>query len=121
MISGQVNGVYDISYFDSVNNEYGNSKSQLWWSSKDRYSLESGATTSEYIEIDLTKRRLLNYMSFDVIQKPIDIEIQYDSVDLTNINEYSNVPRWKSVQKIGDELFDSSISYQSDYTNPWKH
>jgi len=121
MISGQVNGVYDISYFESVNNEYSNSKSQLWWSSKDRYSLESGATTSEYIEIDLTKRRLLNYMSFDVIQKPIDIEIQYDSVDLTNIDEYSNVPRWKSVQRLGDELFDSSVSYQSDYTNPWKH
>lgn len=121
MIAGQINGIYDISYFDSSGNEYNNNRTQLWWSSKNRYSLESGSSTSEYIEIDLTKRRLLNYISFDVMQKPIDIEIQYDCVDLTDIDQYSHVPRWKSVQMIENTLFDSSISYQSDYTNPWKH
>jgi hypothetical protein len=121
MSTGQVNGVYDISYFDAKNNEYTSSNNRIWWSSKHRYALEFNATTSEYIEIDLTKRRTLNYISFDIVQKPISIEIQYDSVDLDNLYQYSNTPRWKTVKKIDGEAFDSSISYQSDYSNPWKH
>ena len=121
MSAGQVNGVYDISYFDASNNEYASSKNKIWWSSKHRYALESNATTSEYIEIDLTKRRTLNYISFDIVQKPISIEIQYDSIDLDNLDKYSDAPRWNTVRRIEGEAFDSSVSYQSDYSNPWRH
>lgn len=117
----QVNNVYDPAYFGAENNEYSNTDNFIWWSSKNRYSLENGAETSEYLEIDLTKRRTINYISFDIIHKPIDVEIQYDSIDLDDLDDYSQTSRWRSVQKIDGELFDSSISYLSEYTNPWKH
>lgn len=121
MLRGQINGLYDVSYFDAENNQYENKKAQLWWSSSNRYAVELGSQTSEYIEIDLTKRRLVNYISFDIVQKPIDIQIEYDSVDLANVDDYSDVPRWKKVTRNGGEPFDSSASYQSDHINPWKH
>lgn len=115
---GQVNGVYDITYFSAEGNEYSNSGGGLWWSSRN----EVGGA-SDYLEINLGKRRSLNYMSFDVIKKPIDIEIQYDSVDLDNIDEYSDGigSRWRSVKPVVDQLFDHSVSYESNSINPWKH
>lgn len=121
MTAGQINNIYDQSYFDAKNNEYASYYNKLWWSSKHRFALEDGEQTSEFIEIDLTKRRTLNYISFDIVQKPISIEIQYDSIDLDSLNQYSETPRWRTVKRIDGELFDSFVSYQSDFTNPWKH
>lgn len=116
-----VNSVYDISYFDALNNEYEGRDSKKWWSSRHRFAVEDGTNTYEYVEIDLTKRRSLNYISFDIIRKPIDIEIQYDCVDLESVDQYELTPRWKKVSRIENEAFDSSISYLSDFTNPWQH
>jgi hypothetical protein len=116
-----INTIYDISYFDAENNEYGVADAKKWWSSKHRFAVENGTETSEYVEIDLTKRRSVNYISFDIIRKPIDIEIQYDSVDLESIDQYSLTPRWKPVSRIGEEAFDASVSYLTDFVNPWQH
>jgi hypothetical protein len=117
MINGQINGSYDVEYFER-DNEYNTTDSQLWWSSASRYS-EDG---EEYVEINLEKKRTINYISFDTTRKPVDIVIEYDSIDLEEIDDYSNVAnRWVPVRRMGDELFDSSISYESDVINPWKH
>lgn len=112
----QINGIYDVSYFASENNEYPTSDDKIWWSSKARY-----APSTEYVEIDLSKRRSINYISFDAIQKPVDIEIQYDSIDLDNLDDYSNDPRWRTVKRLDGSVFDSSIDYVSNQSNPWKH
>lgn len=118
MIQGQINGIYDIEYFDAENNEYSNTDSNIWWSSSNDF-----ANTSEFVEIDLGRRRGFNYISFDILRKPIDIEIQYDQIDLANIGSYSNYTdeRWRPVKKINGELFTSNVFYEADITNPWKH
>lgn len=118
MTTGQINGIYDINYFNAEGNEYKTVGGGLWWSSRNETS-----DSSEYLEINLGKRRSINYISFDVIKKPIDIEIQYDSIDLENIDQYSDGfgSRWRSVKPAPDQLFDYSVSYETGSLNPWKH
>lgn len=116
-----INGIYDISYFDAENNEYQIETPKIWWSSKHRFAVEDGRSTSEFLELDLGKRRSINYLSFDIIRKPIDVEIQYDAIDMESLDQYSSTPRWRSVKPINNEAFDSSLSYISDFVNPWQH
>lgn len=117
--AAQVNSVYDLSYFDAAGNEYYSRKNNnyLWWASSDR------ETGTEYVEIDLGKRRGINYVSFDIMRKPIDIEIQYDRVDLDDLDQYSDSldRRWTPVKSIENAQFTSAIDYDSDYANPWRH
>jgi len=115
----QINSIYPLDYFDTDGNEYNKKDARLWWSSLDRYASDG----SEYVEIDLGRRRTVNYLSLDVIKKPIDITIEYDSIDTHDIDAYSDTTnsRWVSVQPTNGELFDSNVSYQAESTNPWKH
>lgn len=123
-MSGQINGVYDPSYFDTEGNEYVGPDNVLWWSSNSRNVSNGsviGSASYECVEIDLTKKRTVNYISFDCMYKPVSIDIEYDCIDLDNIDSYSTANRWKRVLPVPDEKFDSDISYLSDHINPWKH
>lgn len=125
---GQYNGIYPRSAFSTTNSDYSNIEKRLWWASKSRTALELGeedgpVQTSEFIEVDLGKRRIFNYLSVDVVQKPMDIEIQYDAIDLDDVDDYATPfdGRWKTVIRLGEENFDSSVTYQANKRNPWKH
>jgi hypothetical protein len=109
------NQIYDQRYFDN----YARTTTGLWWSSVSRYAIENSAddsgNTSEVLEIDLGRRRLFNYVCFDILRKPLDVTIQYDSVELNSLDLYpSSYHRWKDVEKLEDKYdmhFENHITY----------
>lgn len=89
---------------------------ELWWSSKERKAFEDGLPTSEYLELDFGRIRSFNFLSFNIIQKPITISVEYDVWGYD-----SGVKRWQGVTRIANERFDDYVSFQSNAANPWKN
>lgn len=124
-----VNDIYPVDYFDLPNIKTQDSPSELWWASRERYSVESGLSTTEYVEIDLGRRRQINYLSFDIMKKPIDVTIEYDS---TSFDDKSHT--WIPVTPLSERgpehpgrAYDTSIAYDDriDFEavspNAWRH
>lgn len=77
-----------------------------FWSSLER---DSG---DEYLEIDLGDTKVVNYLTFEITAKPIDIEISYDSVD--------QQPRrtWEPVVPTPFISYETQV-FPAPEANPW--
>jgi hypothetical protein len=67
----------------------------------------------DYLEIDLGSAEAVNYVYFEAISKPYDIELAFDLLDL------SPRRRWLNVTPIQDMTFPSSLAYNPVSQNPW--
>lgn len=129
-----VNNNYPIAYFSNVTSTFAASQqpSSLFWSSTEKYATESIKETirygqfswgdgdywgeetsqinSDWLEFDLGRERPLNFIHFEICQKPIDWQIQY--YDTTSSS-------WKDVTiKDGYPVTMSSV-YLPSTQNPW--
>lgn len=112
-----INGIYDEAYFK----KYKNRSNGLWWSSANRSAEGYGAGVSEILELDLSRNRTVNYLSFDVLKKPIDIKIEYDAIGLSDLSQYPDERRWVEVSPLSEDMpYDDSVDYNTD-VNPWKN
>jgi hypothetical protein len=117
-----VNGLYPLEYFVLAGTDQIQYPHEFWWQSRMRYAREgvrglsdaNGNLTSEYLEIDLSRIRQVNYLNFSVIRAPLDITIQYDAVSDTDSDH-----RWVDVTPITDEKFDDQIHYSAAHRSPW--
>ena len=118
-MSQPINAIYDPSYFE----KYENSSNGLWWSSSSRLAVDeySISYTSEILELDLSKKRTVNYITFDILRKPIDIKIEYDAIGLEDLAQYPISERWVEVVPLKDMPFDDSVDYDAQARNPWKN
>jgi len=111
------NTIYNQEYFKNFENR----TSGLWWSSASRKPLESnlGQPTEEVLEIDLNRKRSINYISFEILKKPVNIKIEYDAIGLDDLESYPFENRWVEVTPAMDMQFDEYVNYEANL-NPWK-
>lgn len=120
-----INGQYPLEYWNLPNIDEEQGTYELWWSSEERPRDERGTVTSEYLEIDYGRKRVCNYISFDITQKPINITIEYDA---WSHGDRSLGSLWIPVTPLRqfpgreDSAFKSFISYtEGTNVNPWTH
>lgn len=116
-----INDIYPEVYWNLPNIDESQDSYELWWSSAER----SGANTAEFLEIDLGRRRVINYLSFDVTKKPVDITVEYDS---WSFSDPALGQRWIPVTPLREfpgmdgTKFDSAVIYSEGANiNPWEH
>lgn len=124
-----VNNYYPIDHFvlpgvDRVIFGRGN-----FWGSRQRYASVAedhrntylpselgGIPTTEYLELDLGRIREINYISFNIVNAPINVTIEYDSVSSDDNNH-----NWTEVTPLADMAFDDRIHYVAQKRNAWFH
>lgn len=97
------NGSYPSPYLRYIE---GLKRRLPFWASQER------ASGDEYLEIDLGQARAVNFLSFDMIRTPVDIEIDYDVLD------QSPRRQWAPVYPVDKRYFNTSVVYSPD-ANPW--
>lgn len=70
-----VNGIYPASYLNLPGVAPSTDSGSRFWASKQR------TEGTEYLEIDLGTVQAINYLTFEISNKPCDIEICYDVLD----------------------------------------
>ena len=101
-----INGIYPTDYQTLPNVPPVKYKGSQFWSSTERVE------GTDYIEIDLGKPRAVNFLSFEVIGKPIDIAIDYDLLD--------SAPERLFKPAIIDETSSgTTITFAGSEINPW--
>jgi hypothetical protein len=117
-MSMAVNSYYPKDYFNLPGVDSIAHPNELWWSSQERGSIVDGAATTECLEIDFGRVREINYLTFDIVKKPIDIQIFYDA---TSFDDGSHT--WIEVKPLPDSAlaaFDRRVDFDGS-TNPWLH
>jgi len=97
-----VNNNYPVSYFTNEQTPLVNTLGKFFWASVE------ATTGSEWITYDLGRLRPLNYIHFEICQKPIDWTIQY--YDGSN---------WINIPTRSDYPVTMSSSYLPSLSNPW--
>jgi Carbohydrate binding domain len=78
-----VNNYYPLEYLSKVDlTPFNVSPSHRFWASQEVIPPESGLST-EFLKFDFGRNRPLNYVDFEIAQKPIDITVEY-SIDNVN-------------------------------------
>jgi hypothetical protein len=106
-ITNLVNGIYPVDYQNLPGVPPIKYKEEQFWASKER------ATGEEYIEIDLGTTQAVNYVYFEILDKPVEIDLAYDLLDL--------MPERQFVDATYDVDVPStrSIGYRLGNPNPW--
>jgi hypothetical protein len=103
-----VNNSYPIGYFSASNTaDFAQLTSKRFWASN-----ENSPGTSENIVFDFGRPRPINFIDFEVSQKPVDIVIEY--FDTTTST-------WKAVTPVDTFQGSLSLSYLPSLDNPWHH
>lgn len=104
-----VNGIYPSDYAGLRGVSQIKYKDEQFWSSRER---ETGA---DYIEVDLGVVQAVNFLTFESIRKPYDIEVSYDV--------YDQAPRRHFVTVTPDPIapFESSFFFDPLEQNPWHY
>jgi len=120
-----INGSYPQEYWNLPNIDEELGSYELWWSSEERVKTIAGEDTSEYLEIDYGRKRVSNYISFDITRKPVDITIEYDA---WSHGDRSLGSRWVAVTPVRElpgregTDYDNFVSYtQGANIAPWEH
>lgn len=100
-----LNRIYPIEYLSLPGAENLPIQDDLYWASLER---DSG---TEYLELDLGQAEAVNFVSFDISNKPVRISIAYDVLD--------QGPRRKFVDVTPATPFDSLIHTSATSINPW--
>lgn len=104
-----VNGIYNEDYFQLKGVDQIKYPDEFWWASRERK-----APSAEFLELDLGRTRQINYMKFQVIRAPIDIDIYYDM-----ISNDDGSHKWVKVTPVPNERFDDTIHYSPAHRSLW--
>lgn len=104
-----VNGILPIGTIDSEGIFHVHYQDQRRWS-----SLERRPPTADFLEIDLGETRVVNFVEFDIGQKPIAIDIYYDTRDHHPRREFRLVEEWPG------HPFATEVAYDP-HSPPWYH
>jgi hypothetical protein len=102
-----VNNSYPIGYFAQANVEqFTNEMPDSFWS-----SVEALAPSTETLTLDLGRDRPINFIDFEITQKPIDFVIEYSSDAIT----------WTQVEQLENFPVTTSVTYLPSTDNPWHY
>lgn len=82
---------------------------QTFWASQERPS------GTEFLELDLGTPQAVNFVSFEITRKPIDIAVNYDTLDQWPAINYT------PVTPNSDYPWDGAIFFESTQQNPWHY
>lgn len=102
-----ISGIYPIDYASLPGTPQIKYKGDQFWSSLERGNGE------DFLELDLGYSQFVNFVAFEVSKKPVDIEIDYDLLDLSPRRRWLGVVPEKGLQ------YPDSISYNPDERTPW--
>jgi hypothetical protein len=102
-----VNGIYPTEYSNLPGVPPIKYKEDQFYSSVER------TEGDDYLEIDFGRVEAINYIYFETISKPFDIELAFDLLDL------SPRRRWLAVTPVPDMTFPASLGYNPVSQNPW--
>ena len=123
-----VNSIYPVSYFTLPGVDQIQYPDTFWWSSTSRYAAvdlqgvnyqavtDGGLRTSEYIEIDLGRIREVNFLNFDVLRAPIDIQIEYDGISTPE-----RAASWQPVARTSELPFDNYVTFDANNRTAWQN
>lgn len=103
-----INGIYPSSYQSLTGVPQIKYKDDQFWSSTER------TTGDDYLEIDLGTAQAVNYIYFEATQKPYDIELDYDLLDLAPARA------WNPVTLVDPLTSITRLDYSVASRNPWK-
>jgi hypothetical protein len=91
----------------------------LKYNSKFWASAENLDQTTEFLEIDLGSTQAINFLIFELLSTPLDIEIQYDANDVIDGSSKNPIKIYKDVTF--DPLYpaDTQIQYDANSLNKW--
>lgn len=102
-----VNNYYPIGYFAQDNvQQFITESSESWWS-----SVEALAPGTETLTLDLGRDRPVNFIDFEVTQKPIDFIVEYSENNIT----------WTAVPELDEFPVTRSVAYLPSADNPWHY
>lgn len=104
-----INNMYPADYLSLQGVPTLKYRDQACWSSLERSS------GGELLEIDLGTPQAVNFISFEVTRKPLDISVAYDLLDQSPARNFASV-----VPEYGFPPNDA-IYYEPSSTNPWEH
>lgn len=102
-----INGIYPADYASLEGVPAPRYIHEQFWASIER------PVGADILEIDLGSVKPINYVSFEITRKPIDIEICFDSLDLYPSRS------WVPVTDVPGLLSPSSVGYDFTSINPW--
>lgn len=102
-----VNGIYPASYSSLQNVPEIKYKDEQFWASVER---SEGA---EYLEIDLGSVQPVNFICFEMVNKPFNVSISYDVLDAAPKR------RFLPVTPLNNNEYPTAFRYTSDVARPW--
>lgn len=103
-----VNGVYPIEYQNLTNAPSITYRDDKFWSSRD------ATDGTEYLEIDLGSVQAVNYVTFQTLRKPVNIDLEFDLLDESPFREFIAATPHDRYP------FDTIVTYSNGFTNPWE-
>lgn len=101
-----VNNYYPIGYFSTVGlNQSDRLDTEQFWASQ-----EQPPPTQEWLHFDLGRERPVNFIDFEISQKPIDFKIEYDDAGV-----------WKELTPSEYMVVSMSVNYFTTLDNPWHY
>jgi hypothetical protein len=103
---GLINGIYPTDYQNLPGMQQIRYDSESFWSSQERDIGE------DVLEIAFNEVKVINYITFETLRKPISIRVEFDTYDQSPIRrfEFGLINRQ-------DEI---GVSYAPSFTNPWE-
>jgi hypothetical protein len=104
-----INGIYPSDYTSLSGVKQIAYKDEQYWASLER------AEGTEYVELDLGSVQPVNYITCEILELPVDIEITYDALDGAPARDFRPVTP-DSIAPYEDSLFYDPLS-----GNPWHY
>lgn len=104
-----INGIYPARYASLQGVPTIKYKDDQFWASVER------SEGTEFLEIDLGSAQPVNFISFEMVNKPFNVSIDYDVLDAAPRRRFVPV-----TPLIGTE-FSTAFRYISDTTKPWTY
>jgi hypothetical protein len=105
---GLVNGIYPVEYSSLPGVPVIKYNDDRFWGSRER---ESG---TDYLEIDLGKVQVVNYLYLEVSKKPYQVTVDYDTLD------ESPSRNWRECAYLDNLPSDRKIDYSPGDQNSWQ-
>lgn len=102
-----VNGVYPVDYQDLQGKPQQRFPGDQFWASLER------SEGDEYIELDLGSVQALNYLSFEISRKSVQIDVEFDTLDAAPSRRF--VPVTLATTRPSQTMISFSLQDQ----NPW--
>lgn len=100
-----INNHYPLDYFTNVGiDQFATAAPSHFWASAER-----NAPEADWLVIDFERVRPVNYVDFEISQKPIDLKVETST---NNVN-------WEEIVPSGAEDYNPQIAYSSN-EQPWK-